>query len=168
MKRTQITLFVDSACASSVEQVRQRYNSIQHALIPCHVTLCREDEIEPYIDQITFNLMRLKSRSCEISFGRPTRFDNGKGVLLPAIGTNTSYHALRKNILNDCIVVPSKPDPHITLMHPRNSTCTDRIFEEIQQFVFPSIIRFSEVCLIEQSNGGKWNIVQKFYSPDLQ
>jgi 2'-5' RNA ligase len=52
--------------------------------------------------------------------------------------------------------------PHITLMHPNNSTCTNQIFQEMQSIEFPSKLHFSTISLIEQKDGGKWEIVSDF------
>jgi hypothetical protein len=51
---------------------------------------------------------------------------------------------------------------HITLIHPRNSTCTDAIFEQIKELKFPTVLEFGKISLIEQRNGGKWNVLQEF------
>ena len=83
------------------------------------------------------------------------RFDNDKGVLLPASGDNEQFHQLREKVL----ITSNKPvrrhEPHITLMHPRNSTCNDRFFEEIQSVNLPTCLKFDTVSLIEQLDGGR-------------
>jgi 2'-5' RNA ligase len=54
------------------------------------------------------------------------------------------------------------PVPHITLMHPRNSTCTDEIFEELKKLKFALTMKFDRISLIEQVNNGKWKILENF------
>jgi 2'-5' RNA ligase len=52
--------------------------------------------------------------------------------------------------------------PHITLMHPRNSTCTNTIFEGINKINLPTQLKFNKISLIEQHNDESWNILQEF------
>ncbi len=159
--RRQLTLFVENEDAVSIEEIRKRYNPKQFELIPCHVTLCREDEIEN-LEQVKLNLSVLNHAPIKINFGKPTRFEDEKGVLLPAISDNTLFQALRKKNLWGIIDMPRIQEPHITLMHPRNSTCTDNIFEEMEKMDLPTAIVFKTISLIEQKDGGKWNLLQNF------
>jgi hypothetical protein len=55
---------------------------------------------------------------------------------------------------------PRRLEAHITLMHPRNATCTDAIFEEIRAHALPAQITFNTVSLIEQVDGGPWRVLQ--------
>lgn len=159
--RKQLTLFVPEDTAPAIEKVRKLYNPIQHQLIRSHVTLCREDEIED-IDRVIENLDHLTSTKCTITFGKPIRFDQGKGLMLPAQGDITPIQTLRASVLKDTIAVPKNSMPHITLIHPRNGTCTDEIFDTIQTIEFPSIICFDNIQLIEQHNGGKWQSLHRW------
>jgi 2'-5' RNA ligase len=161
--RRQLTLFVNPTDAQEIEAVRKKFNPQQQALIDCHVTLCREDEIDN-IEAILANLQKLDSIEISISFGRVIRFDNNKGVMLPAVGEKEGFHGLRSKILAGIHETIRRPEPHITLMHPRNSSCTDEIFEEIQKLHFPSTIVFTQISLIEQIDGGKWSVLQEFPS----
>lgn len=159
--RRQLTLFVHPNDAQIIEQVRQEFNPRQFALIKSHVTLCSENEIEN-LEQVLSNILSLSQKEIVIQFGKATRFDNGKGLLLPAILDNIEFHELRKHVLFGLNDNPRKHEPHITLMHPRNSTCTDIIFHHIEQLSFPKQLSFRKICLIEQENGGIWNILQEF------
>lgn len=159
--RRQLTLFVNPQDALIIEAVRKRFNPQQQELIDCHVTLCREDEIDN-IEAILANLQKLDTSEISIDFGRVTRFDNGKGVMLPALGENDGFHELRSKILAGINESIRRPEPHITLMHPRNATCTDELFEEIKKFSFPTRIVFTRISLIEQVDGGKWSVLQEF------
>lgn len=161
--RRQLTLFVNPTDAQEIEAVRKRFNPSQQELIACHVTLCREDEIDN-IEATLANLQKLNSIEISINFGRLIRFDNGKGVMLPAYGDNESFHQLRSKILTGVVETIRRPEPHITLIHPRNSSCTDEIFEEIQNLHFPSKIVFTRISLIEQIDGGKWSVLQEISS----
>lgn len=159
--RRQLTLFVEQKDAETIEQVRREFNPIQFELIKSHVTLCREDEIENF-EQIKINLLHLKQNEIVIEFGKAKRFDNGKGLLLPATIDDGEFQELRRQVLVGLTDNPRKQQPHITLMHPRNSTCTDNIFKEIEKVRFPTKLKFKKISLIEQVNGGKWKILEDF------
>ncbi len=156
--RKQLTLFVDQDAAINIEAIRSRFNPAQRALIASHVTLCREDEIED-IDQVMANLLSLDFTPITLYFGPPQRFDQGRGVLLPGAGENAPFHALRKAVLRGLSDNPRKHEPHITLMHPRNATCTDLIFEQILQTTLPVVLAFSHISLIQQVGDGVWHTI---------
>lgn len=159
--RQQLTLFVDKKDASEIESIRKKFNPKQKQLIDGHVTLCREDEIAN-IDKVLDNLHNLDTSTITIQFGQAARFDNNKGVLLPASGDNEQFQQLRKKILTALDMPMRRHEPHITLMHPRNSNCTDETFEEIQSVNMPTSLKFDTVSLIEQIDGGQWQIINRF------
>lgn len=160
-KRSQLTLFVPENVSASIEAIRCLYNPVQHNLIAGHVTLCREDELLD-IEKVWQNLEQLDLPAITIRFGKPERFDEGKGVLLPALEENTSFQELRKAVLKGVIEEPRIHQPHITLIHPRNSICTDEFFLEIYKRELPATIQFNNISLIEQVGGGKWKLLQTF------
>lgn len=146
-----------------IEQIRQEFNPLQFELIKAHVTLCREDEIEN-LEQVLSNLLLLiqTQQNIYIEFGKVARFDNGKGLFLPATNDNKQFENLRKQVLTGLIDHPRKQEAHITLMHPRNSTCTDHIFELVEKINLPAKLEFKQISLIEQENGGQWKILKNF------
>lgn len=146
-----------------IEQIRQQFNPLQFELIKAHVTLCREDEIEN-LEQVLSNLLVLiqTQQKIYIEFGKVARFDNGKGLFLPATNDNKQFENLRRQVLNGLIDHPRKQEAHITLMHPRNSTCTDHIFELVEKINLPAKLEFKQISLIEQENGGQWKILKNF------
>ena len=152
---------MDKSNAGEIESIRKKFNSRQQQLIDSHVTLCREDEIEN-IDKVLDNLQNLDTPVITIRFGKAIKFDNNKGVLLPASADNDQFHQLREKVL----IALNKPirrhEPHITLMHPKNSTSTDEIFEEIQSATLPICLKFDTISLIEQNDGGQWQIIKTF------
>ena len=77
-----------------------------------------------------------------------------KGLLLPAKTDNTEFQDLRRQILLGLNDNPRKQETHITLMHPRNSTCTDKIFGRIEKIILPTKLKFKRISLIEQKDGG--------------
>ena len=158
--RRQLTLFV-SEKSEIIERIRAEFNPVQYNLIPAHVTLCREDEIEP-IAKIIENLYSIKLMApIQIQLNCAQRFADGKGVLIPAQGENLAFQELRKSVLG-LGEFPREHQPHLTLMHPRSSTCTDEIFERIKEAELPTELSFDKIHLIEQTNGGKWNILKEF------
>jgi len=119
------------------------------------------------LDLIKLNLEKLNFNTFCLSFGKPTRFSNGKGVLIPAIGDYPEFKELRSQILSEIIEKPkTHQEPHITLMHPRNSTCTNEIFEIIQNTNLPTILKIDKISLIEQTNGKKWKIIKEYKLKD--
>lgn len=160
--RRQLTFFVGKNDAQEIEFIRKKFNPEQYHLINSHVTLCREDEIEN-LPVVLNNLQQLNTTKISICFGKPTRFADGKGVLLPASGDNRAFHELRLKILAGLNFEVRQHEPHITLMHPRNSTCTDDIFKAIQKISLPAYLSFDSVSLIEQIENSPWKILDTFH-----
>lgn len=164
-KRKQLTLFLEEKAARSIEAIRQQFNPVQYDLIKGHITLCREDEIEN-LAVISTNLMHLNSKSFELSLGPVKRFSDGKGVFIPIKDENHVFQRIRELILKPAIPVPRIHQPHITLMHPRNSTCTDELFEKIKQVELPETVRITTISLIEQELGKKWKTLKEYRLTD--
>ena len=159
--RRQLTLFVDEKQSTAIESIRQKFNPLQYRLIRAHVTLCREDEIES-IEKVLHNLSNQLLPSIAICFNAPTRFSDGKGVFLPAMDDSHSFKTLRNLLLQGITAAPRNHEPHITLMHPRNSTCTDDIFQQIAKTILPTMITFEKISVIEQIDQEPWKIIQEF------
>ncbi|CDF79309.1 conserved hypothetical protein, 2'-5' RNA ligase superfamily [Formosa agariphila KMM 3901] len=161
--RTQLTLFIEVS-QEHIETVRATYNPEQYKLISAHITLCREDELKPF-DEI---IERLKSmylkQPLRITLGAPERFANGTGVFLPATGPNIEFKTLRETILGTKQI--NEHYPHVTLMHPRNSTCTDPVFSEIKKHKFPTELYFHKISVIEQVQDGPWQVLDDYYIAD--
>jgi 2'-5' RNA ligase len=159
--RRQLTLFVQGD-NGTIENIRKEFNPIQHKLISAHVTLCREDEIGS-IDKVLENLKAVKLENpLKITFDTVERFEDGKGVWLPGSTANKQFHELRRRVLKGMNDTQRQYRPHLTLMHPRNSTCTDKIFDQIKGLELPTELFFNKVSLIEQENGGQWTIIDEF------
>lgn len=155
-----MTLFVQHN--EIIEKIRKEFNPVQHQLIAAHVTLCREDEIKA-IDLVIENikLLRLK-KPLRITFDQVARFEDGKGVLIPANKATHEFDELRREILKGVNNSPRQHQPHVTLMHPRNSTCTDYIFDQIRKCNLPAELSFDRISLIEQENDKPWRIKKEF------
>ncbi|HMP30722.1 MAG TPA: 2'-5' RNA ligase family protein, partial [Saprospiraceae bacterium] len=105
--RRQLTLFVEQKDAEQIERIRQKFNSIQFEIIKAHVTLCREDEILN-LEKVKSNLFLLTQTDININFGKIERFDNGKGLFLPATNDNEEFDSFRKQVLSGLIDNPRK------------------------------------------------------------
>jgi hypothetical protein len=160
MQRFQLTLFTDKNQSIDIEEIRKKYNPLQHELIDSHITLCREDELLD-LNQLKINLQNLKFKPLKLQFGSALRFSDGKGVYMPVSDEVEWFHTLRKSILKGIIDYPREHEPHLTLMHPRNSTCTDKIFQEIKDFSLPTYLIFQKISLIQQLNGERWSIIEE-------
>ncbi|WP_445737605.1 2'-5' RNA ligase family protein [Mariniflexile sp.] len=159
--RTQLTLFVREIENFEIEKIRKTYNIEQYKLIKSHITLCRDDELNQ-LEKIKLNLEKLNFNSFFIYLGNPILFSNGRGVLIPIIGNHLEFQNLRRQILSGTNENPRNQEPHITLMHPGNSTCTNETFKIIQNTNFPAILKLDKINLIEQTNGDKWSILQEY------
>ena len=159
--RKQLTLFLESS-QEAIEKIRASHNPEQFKLISAHVTLCREDEIQQ-LSEIIENIkaVRLPKPLC-LEFDRIRRFSDGRGALLPSKGNNLEFHELRKALLKGISEPPRDHEPHITLMHPRNSSCSAELFSELRQVPLPSEFFFSKISLIEQNSEEKWRILEEF------
>jgi 2'-5' RNA ligase len=158
--RRQLTLFINEP-NGNIEKVRAEFNPEQFNLISAHVTLCTQDEIEP-IEKIIRQIKSITlDKPVRIEFDVVEKFAEGKGVLIPAKKKNPEFIELRKSVLGLSELVKEQ-FPHVTLMHPRNSSCTDEIFEKIEKRDFPTELNFDTVSLIEQKNGGIWKVLEEF------
>lgn len=160
-KRLQLTLFVDESQSVEIENIRRKFNIEQYSLIKSHVTLCRENELEE-LGNVLHNLVNLTFSCFTINFGNVVRFFQGKGVLMPGVGENLAFYNLRESVLYGNVEKNEKFSPHITLMHPRNSICSDLEFAQIQKIVLPNAIKFRKISLIEQEAMGKWQVLREF------
>ncbi|MEO1382510.1 MAG: 2'-5' RNA ligase family protein, partial [Bacteroidota bacterium] len=125
------------------------------------ITLCREDELTNW-NTISENLRSLNMETIPVVLKQPTRFADEKGLSMEPAGSYTAFQQLRKQVLEGAISEPRDHLPHITLIHPRNGRCTEAIWHMAQQLHFPTSFTFSQISLIEQKNGGKWETLEVF------
>ncbi len=157
--RRQATLYLPPPFKIAVESVRSRFNPIQFALIPAHVTLCREDEVRNW-DEFVSRVSALYAIDVQLSFGLPIRESNF--VYVQAVGSTESFDALRDSLLATNDLIPRRHKPHITLVHPRNGTCSDSEFEQIACRYAPFSATFRCITLIEQTNDSRWKAMASF------
>ncbi len=159
MKRRQASLFLPYQ--REIEALRLRHNPVQARLIPAHVTLCREDEVTDW-DAFRVRLESLSPFEITLTFGAPVREHDY--VYLPIREGLADYQHFRRTIL---LKDARKQTPHVTLIHPRNGTCNDRIFADISATIIsPFQFTFREVTLIEQENGGVWHVISRVGKSD--
>lgn len=151
--RRQATLFLSGNRV--IEDIRQRFNREQTRIIEPHVTLCREDEVADW-DKLGQLIGKGVQKSVRLDFGMPER--EGDLVWLSCKDTS-EFDRLRSDILG---ASARKHSPHITLIHPRNGSCSDEIFDEILELSSPFIHTFNEIAFIEQINGGVWKTTETF------
>jgi hypothetical protein len=155
--RRQLSLFLPEPERSAVDEVRRKYDRNQFDIIPAHVTLCGDDEIEPW-SVVADALSSLNRIDIALPLGAVTRLPDGC-VLVPVAGSTSSYDQVRQQILCERY----KPrTPHITLLHPRNSAGKAHLFSAMKEEVLPAFVRLNEIVLIEQIDGGVWNVVERY------
>lgn len=152
--RRQASLYLpDGNDRRRIEILRRRFNPAQAALIPAHVTLCREGEVTDW-EALAARAQDLRPIKVSLRFGPPVR--EGNLVFLPATGPVAQFDDLRAALLSSGGTPPRRETPHITLVHPRNGTCDDAAFRDIRAAAVPFTAVFNMIMLIEQRNGGVW------------
>ncbi len=146
--RRQASLYLTEV--PNVEAMRWRFNSLQAQLIPAHVTLCREDEVDDW-DLMRERIRAIKDFELTLNFGEPAREENF--VYLPIVDGMDRFHDLRQLLLDG---VPRRSMPHLTIIHPRNGTCDVETFQEIRSKITPFQHTFREIQLIQQHAGEAW------------
>ena len=155
--RRQATLFLLGD--GLIDEIRAGFNPRQAEIIDAHITLCREDEV-PDWNKLSDKLRKQTRASVTLDFGKPYR--DGDLLLLPCIGSTAEFDGLREFLL---VPPVRKHTPHVTLIHPRNGSCTDAIFDKVFGLIKPFSHTFDEVSLIGQLNGGKWHILESYALP---
>lgn len=154
--RRQATLFLDGY--PLIDRLRREFNPVQASLIDSHVTLCRENEVADWED------LRKRAQQCSLGpftlpFGKPER--EGNLVLIRVLGEATPFHQWRSALLDTPTTRAQPFGAHITLIHPRNGTCSDEDFVRLSMQLEPMEVTFREIALIEQHGGGAWNVLEK-------
>lgn len=151
--RRQLSLILPEAQRAIVEPIRQRLDPIQHALIPAHVTLCRDDEL-PMPGELAERLRRLGDVSITMAFGEPEELPDGCVLVRQRSGSG-AFQALRRTILGPSARVY---DGHLTLLHPRNATGVLHNLARIARELDGLVVTFQTVCLVEQSGCEPWQV----------
>ena len=155
--RRQLSLFLPSAQRAVVDTIRQRLDPRQHAIIPPHITLCRDEELVPW-QGISQRLANLDPFSITMQFGEPHVLSDRCVLLRPILGAE-QYHRLRHLILGP---LAKEHGAHITLLHPRNAAGVTYNLAEISHALVGFTVTFRTVSLIEQRGTGTWQVRQDF------
>ena len=156
--RKQLSMYVPQDAAREIEAVRSVVDPIQSSLIPAHVTLCREDEL----DDLAAVQARLRSapfKPLTLRFGKPVAF-SAHGLLLECVEGEGRFRALRQYLLASSPVRDQKP--HITLAHPRNPRSRGNSLSNA--LTLPDVIEvtFASIYLIEQEAGKPWQLLDEY------
>ena len=155
--RRQLTLLLPSEQRTAVDLVRRRLDPKQHAVIPAHVTLCRDDELGPW-EAIRQRLERLTPVALAMRFGEPQVLPDGC-ILLRATQGMEAYQALRHAILGK---TARDHGAHITLLHPRNAPTAESDWTTIAQAVSGLAVVFRTVSLVEQQGDAPWRVQRDY------
>jgi hypothetical protein len=153
--RRQLSLYIPEDAAAPIEAVRRVLDPVQHALIPAHVTLCRDEEVAGLSASA-----RAPSphKPITLVFGRAVPFD-GHGVLLPCIDGQVEFTHLRQRLLAPGAI--RHQSPHITLAHPRNPRAPGNAIDRALTLPPEIVVTFSDLCLIEQAPNEPWRVLER-------
>ena len=156
--RRQLSLYVPREFAAAIEVVRRVVDPVQFGLIPAHVTLGREDEVE------NLSIAELPSRfeverPLVLRFGSPEVFA-GHGIFWNCLDGESEYQALRERVFGRSDL--RRPRPHITLAHPRNPKASGNSLAATAALAEGTEILFDAVRLIEQEGRGPWHVLEEF------
>ena len=153
--RRQLSLYVPAAMATALTRVRRIVDPVQSHLIPPHVTLCRDDDLAGLApSDIGSRLAPPGVGPLTFVFGQAESF-GGHGILLPCVGGQAEFHALRARILG---VSPDEQTPHLTLAHPRNPKAGGNNIAQARALATPFAVTFTLVHWIEQEGGAPWHV----------
>jgi len=142
-----------------VEPIRQKLDPIQHALIPAHVTLCRDDEL-PDLQQLMQRLERLEPFLITMKFGQPQELPDGCVLLRPTAGIE-QFQELRQLILG---TTARAYGAHLTLLHPRNASGIPLNLAGVGRELAGLVVTFNTVTLVEQHGGEPWQVKNAYGS----
>lgn len=143
---------------SAIEAVRARVDPLQHSLIPVHVTLCRDHEMDD-LAALRASLSALRHPPLVLAFDRPRPFST-HGVLLPCSEGESAFHRLRELVLGTQDIATLHP--HITLAHPRNPPFAGDVLAAANALPEPLQLAFRRIDLIEQTGTGPWRVLESF------
>jgi 2'-5' RNA ligase len=158
--RRQLSLYVPGNAAAELEAIRRVVDPVQSGLIPAHVTLCREDEIDRMsLADLEGSWSDGRLKPITLHFGRPEVF-SGHGILLNCTAGQDEFQALREQVLGRTGIRTARP--HITLAHPRNPKAPGNSLAVASGLRTSIPITFDAICLIEQIGGQPWQVLQSF------
>ncbi len=158
--RLQFSLYVPPPLGVVLDGLRQKLDPIQHALIPAHATLLRDEEaVLIDSDALDERLARQPLAPLTLTFGTAVRFDD-HGLMLPCTTGEHAYHQLRTELLG---AAPTRRlQPHLTLAHPRNPKAAGNNLAATAILPAELTVRFDGFQLISQSPGQPWQVLRSF------
>lgn len=157
MKRTQLSLFFTGPLRVEIERVRGMVDPIQRALIPAHVTVCREDELTS-LSALTLAGKLVAQSSVSLTFGDAIRF-GGHGIMLQCTKGADGFRQLRRRLLGEAA---HEATSHLTLAHPRNAMAMGNSLSSVD-LALPIAATFDRLMLVEQEAPGTiWRVVGEF------
>jgi hypothetical protein len=136
--RRQLTLFLPPKERALVDEIRKELDPRQFAIIPAHVTLCRDEELDPW-PVIRQRLASLRPFTLDMQFGGAEVLPDGCVLLRSTLGIEAKQHGA-----------------HITLLHPRHAAGASYSLPEISQRLSGLAVPFRSVSVIEQLPGEPW------------
>jgi 2'-5' RNA ligase len=156
--RKQLSLYVPANEAKEIEAVRKIVDRIQSNLIPAHITLCREDELDE-LSTIKARLAHIPLKPITLRFGKPEIF-SGHGLLLNCIDGEDEFRLLREYLLAAKNIKNQRP--HITLAHPRNPKLNENLLGNTSWLPEMIEITFPTIYLIEQARNEPWRVLEEY------
>ncbi|MEM9169736.1 MAG: 2'-5' RNA ligase family protein [Pseudomonadota bacterium] len=159
--RRQLSLFIPTDQAGALEAVRARLDPVQYALIPAHVTACRDAETAELVaDDVARRLAQARVGPLSFTFGRAEMF-YGHGVYLPCVSGADGLARLRRAVLG---AAPARAErPHVTLAHPRNPPGPDYDAALADRLPARIVVTCPTLSLIEQDDpGAPWRTSARF------
>ena len=149
-----------SAVVSAIEAVRALVDPVQHRLIPAHVTLCREEDLDE-VDTVRARLEALRFAPVVLRFGAAVAFSS-HGWLLPCLDGEDAFAALRARVIGTERALRVQV-PHLTLAHPRNAKAIGNTPTNATQLPAPLALGFATIALIEQDDATTpWRVVARY------
>lgn len=160
MTRRQLSLYASVASSTAIEAVRAVVDPVQHRLIPAHVTLCREDELQD-LHSVEDRLSNISFAPITLTFGRAEAFFD-HGILLPCVSGEPAFRALRQTVLGRSDI--KYQPPHMTLAHPRNPRAPGNSLPGAVRLLPVSItLEFATIHLIEQQQAAQpWRLLATY------
>jgi hypothetical protein len=156
--RRQLSMFAAGEFVAAIEAVRMRVDPIQAALIPAHITLCREDELAD-LSIVKSRLADMPFKPLVLSFGKAEVFAD-HGLLLNCLAGADAFRSLRKYLLNSNDI--KNQLPHISLAHPRNPKSPENVIGAVSHLPRIMQITFTAVFLIEQTGNEPWRVLESY------
>lgn len=151
--RQQLSLFLPQNEREKVDRIRSKVDPKQFALIPAHLTLCRDDELI-FFSTIEQRLLELAPFHLQMTFGPPEVLSDGCVLLRPVEGQE-AYQEIRRQLLGS---TASIHNAHITLLHPRHAEDAHYNLQEIRESLSDLVVQFQAISHITKKGDEPWRV----------